>query len=70
MTNVVQLPITTTTPLAVANDAAEIIGLAIRLRMKIFQHPTTSPLPADIMDDAYDALNALIKAAEQIGDLT
>lgn len=70
MTNVVQLPMTADASLAIANEAADIIGIAIRLRMKIFQHPTSSPLPADIMDDAYDALNALIKAAEQIGDLT
>lgn len=70
MTNVVPMTTREETPLAIARDAAEIVGLAIRLRMRIYQHPAGSPLPDDIMDAAYEALHALIKAAEEIGDIT
>lgn len=69
MNTVVQLPTRAETPIAVANEAAEIIGLAIRLRTKIYNHPAGSPLSDEAMDAAYEALNALIKAAEDAGDL-
>lgn len=68
MSNVIPLR-TNDEQLRVSNEAIEIIGLAIRMRMKIHQHPINSPLPADLMDNAYDALNELIKAAEKIEEI-
>lgn len=68
MTNVIHLR-TNDEQLRTSNEAIEIIGLAIRLRMKIHQHPISSPLPADLMDAIYESLNNLIKAAEKIEEI-